>query len=138
MHARAVQDLSLTEAELLAPLISADCHRHVKDVSLAACASVVTARSSDNSHDMLVSVALTQKGWPQCIVEADKNGIVSCSNSAQVQCRHCQSVLQYEDQAEAALDAVGGMLGNDMEEVYALAAELEGLHLKDQHVALDS
>ena len=64
MHARAAQDLSLTEAELLAPLLSADCHSHVKDVSLAACASVVTARSSDSSHDMLVPVALTEKDWP--------------------------------------------------------------------------
>ena len=139
MHARAVQDLGLTEAELLAPLMRADCHRHVGDISLATCPSVVIVRSNDGSHDMLMSVALTEKGWPRCIVEADKHGIISCNNSACLsnkhKCRHCQSVLRYKTQAEAALDGVGGMLGNNMEEVYALAAELEGLHLKDQHVA---
>ena len=72
---------------------------------------------------MLMSVAVTEEGWPRCTVEADQNGIISCNNSAclsnKYKRQHCQSVLQYEAQAEAALDGVDGMLGNNMEEVYA-------------------
>ena len=64
--------------------------------------------SSHDRHDMLMSVALTERGWPQCIVEADKDGIIFCNNSAclsnKCKCWHCQSVLQYTAQAEAALD----------------------------------
>ena len=46
MHAQAVQDLNLTEAELLAALISADCHRHAEDVAFTPCASVVMLRNT--------------------------------------------------------------------------------------------
>ena len=136
-HASAARDLLPEETDWVADLSAADLHERISDVALDSCPVAIIYSNRHNAAGLALSVALSEAGHPRCIVGAESDGTLCCRNAKcrskghRYSCAHCKMVAdQLRDNAAQLDDEDMITPSTAVEEMTALSAELQGLHLK--------
>lgn len=104
---------------------------------------VVIRSGSTNISSLLLSVCTHKAGWPRSVVGSTKASVfccynpTCCSKGRRLKCEHCTTASDWLKGIQEQLDQEGSVT-EDLEVLADLAAELEGMHLQSQHVAVDA
>ena len=135
-HASAAKDLSADETDWLAALCDDDFYERISDVHLDRCPISVIRSSIMDTSSLALSVCEQDIGWPRSVVGATTNGALLCRNARccskghKHKCAHCKLVADFIGHIEAELQEQDIMSVSAItEELSAVAAELQGLHL---------